>query len=112
MGSNAGPAPEAAASLKPAVDFGTMAETLLFGVLFFPVKVCEKTGIASLFPGLSESQRTAAEGKHRDGAARFWQVDGRQSRGRSQLCDQRHRQGSQVPLAASETSVLSCHRVV
>ena len=53
-----------------------------------------------------------AQGKHRDGAARFWQVDGRQSRGRGYLCEHSHRQGLQVPLAASETSVLSCRRVV
>ena len=67
MGSNTGPAPEAVPeAAPPALSFGAMAETVLFGALFFPVKVCEKTGVAKLFPGLTESQRTAAEGKHRD----------------------------------------------
>ena len=41
------------------------------------------------------------EGSSRDGAARFWQVDGRQSRGRGYLCEHSHRQGLQVPLVAS-----------
>ena len=61
MGSNAGPAPESAVPAASSIDLGAMVETVLFGALFFPVKVCEKTGLANLFPGLSESQRTAAE---------------------------------------------------
>ena len=50
------------------------------------------------------------EGSSRDGAARFWQVDGRQSRGRGCLCDHSHRQGLQVPLAASILPIWSCRR--
>ena len=53
------------------------------------------------------------EGSSRDGAARFWQVEGRQSRGQSYLCEHSHRQGLQVPLAASIQPVWSCrHRRV
>ena len=50
------------------------------------------------------------EGSSRDGAARFWQVDGWQSRSWGYLCDYSHRQGLQVPLAASMHPFWSCRR--
>ena len=50
------------------------------------------------------------EGSSRDGAARFWQVEGRQSRSQSYLCEHSHRQGLQVPLAASMDPFWSCRR--
>ena len=50
------------------------------------------------------------EGSSRDGAARFWQVEGRQSRVPSYLCEHTHRQGLQVPLAASMDPFWSCRR--
>ena len=50
-----------------AVDAAGLAlcDAALYGI-FLPVKIAEKVGIPALFPGLTESQRTAAEGKHRD----------------------------------------------
>ena len=57
----------------------------------------------------AESTRPV-EGSSRDGAARFWQVEGRQSRGPSYLCEHTHRQGLQVPLAASMDPFWSCRR--